>query len=126
MSEKEQNRIFANNLKHWLLIRGVSQNDLADAVGVTKGAVSQWTSGATMPRVSKIQVIADYLHIGKSDLLEDKEQNDKRLPSDELRDRVFERYPALFYAVDKLNEEQGKQAENYIFNLLMNNDEKSD
>lgn len=49
----------------------VTQGQLADIAGVTRGAVSQWETGVAEPRMGAIQRIADHYHIRKADLIED-------------------------------------------------------
>jgi transcriptional regulator with XRE-family HTH domain len=41
--------------------KGITQQQVADACGVTKGAVSQWYSGGNRPRLETIQRIAQVL-----------------------------------------------------------------
>lgn len=49
----------------------VTQDELGEIAGVTRGAVSQWESGFSEPRMGAIQKMADYFHIRKSNIIED-------------------------------------------------------
>lgn len=53
-------------------IRGKTQKDLMTDLGFSSSTVSNWCTGEKLPRMDKVQMLADYLHINKSDLLEDK------------------------------------------------------
>lgn len=47
---------------------GLSQTELAMAVGVTQGTVSQWESGSSRPRTELLPKIAQALHCSIGDL----------------------------------------------------------
>lgn len=63
--------IFARNLKRYMKMMGRTQKDLAQAVKVSSGTASDWANARIYPRMDKIQEIADFLDISKSDLVED-------------------------------------------------------
>ena len=50
---------------------GLTQEQLANIAGVSRGAVSQWEGGFSEPRMGAIQNIADNLGIMKSNIIED-------------------------------------------------------
>lgn len=50
---------------------GITQEQLANIAGVSRGAVSQWEGGFSEPRMGSIQKIADHFHIAKSNIIED-------------------------------------------------------
>ena len=64
---------FADNLKRLMKKHGMNQKDIAKIAGVSQQTVSLWLSGDRIPRMGKIQILADYFGIYKSELLE--EQN---------------------------------------------------
>ena len=72
--EQDENyrRIFARNLNRFLEVNGKNQADIATLLNVSQAAVSNWCKGIKMPRMDKVQALADYFGINKSDLLEDK------------------------------------------------------
>lgn len=49
----------------------ITQEQLAEIAGVSRGAVSQWEGGFSEPRMGSIQKIADHFHISKSNIIED-------------------------------------------------------
>ena len=51
------------------LAAGLSQHELAAALGVTQSAVSQWESGETTPRFASLIDIAAVIGVPVSDLL---------------------------------------------------------
>lgn len=52
-------------------IWGVTQDELGEIAGVTRGAVSQWEGGFSEPRMGAVQKMADYFKIRKSNIIED-------------------------------------------------------
>ena len=70
----DANEIFSNNLKFYVIRSGRTQSQIASDLGVSKGTFSDWVSGRSHPRMNKVQQIADYFGISKSDLLEDGER----------------------------------------------------
>ncbi len=72
MTDSEQKRIFANNLNHYIAINGKQQNEVAKAIGEKATTLNMWCKGKSLPSVGKIQKLADYFGIGKTDLTDDK------------------------------------------------------
>lgn len=62
MSEEQYKAIFSENLKKWMADRIVTQQQLADAIGVGQSTVSAWCNGEKMPRMGKIEMLA-YRHM---------------------------------------------------------------
>ena len=71
MTEKEQREIFAKNFRKYVDGSGKTQREIAKALGYSYTTVNTWYRGAALPNAAKIQTIADYFGIGKSDLLDE-------------------------------------------------------
>lgn len=56
---------------------GKSQRDMAEIVGVSTATFSDWINGKKFPRIDKIEIMANYFGILKSDLIEEKEAKEK-------------------------------------------------
>jgi repressor LexA len=72
MSEEEIRKIFSRNLTKLLEERDKSQKDLVDFINVSSSTVSNWCTGQKLPRMDKVQLIANWLGVNNSDLLENK------------------------------------------------------
>jgi transcriptional regulator with XRE-family HTH domain len=83
MSEEEIRKIFSRNLTAILERRGKSQKDLVDFIGVSSSTVSNWCTGQKLPRMDKVQLIAGWLGVNNSDLLENKKA-DKQMTYEEM------------------------------------------
>lgn len=77
MSDEDYRRIFARNLSRYMELCNKKQADIINDLGINKSAVSTWINGTRMPRMDKVQALADYFGINKSDLLEDKETQEE-------------------------------------------------
>ena len=72
MTDEEQKRIFAKNLNYYISLSGKQQKEIANDLGYSPTTFNTWCVGKIIPGAGKIQHIADYFKIGKSDLLDDK------------------------------------------------------
>jgi transcriptional regulator with XRE-family HTH domain len=70
IDEKAFNKIVAANLRRIMYEKGVTQTDMAKALGFTKQSVSHWMRGDHLPRMDKIDKICNFLGCRRSDLLE--------------------------------------------------------
>lgn len=71
--ENAPREVFAENLRAYMEKNGKKQIDIAVITGVTPATVSDWVHGKKYPRIDKIEIIAEYLHCEKSDLIESKD-----------------------------------------------------
>lgn len=76
MSSIGNKKVMADNLLYYLGKTGISQKDLADAIGAAPSTVSEWVQGNKYPRIDKIEMMANYFKILKSDLIEEKKIGD--------------------------------------------------
>ena len=66
--------VFADNLKYYMRLKNVTQRTLADEIGVAYSTMNEWVKGKIYPRIDKIEMMANYFGIKKSDLIEDKDK----------------------------------------------------
>lgn len=71
MTDKEQKRIFANNLKRLLKERNMSQADVAKMIDVSPQTFNTWCQGIALPRMGKVQRLADFFRVSKSVLIDE-------------------------------------------------------
>lgn len=60
-----------NNFKRARLIAGLTQTELAEKLGVSSVSVHKWEMGKCLPRVKRLQTVADVLHTTVAELLEE-------------------------------------------------------
>ena len=66
--------VLAKNLRYYMESRGKNQKELAEIVGVSAPTMNDWLKGKKYPRIDKIEILANYFGILKSDLIEDKKE----------------------------------------------------
>ena len=64
--------VFSKNLRYYMEKRGINQKELAEIVGVSAPTINEYLKAKKFPRIDKIEIMADYFGILKSDLIEDK------------------------------------------------------
>lgn len=72
MSNLGNKKTMSNNLKRYLRINKVSRTQLSENLGISYSTISDWVNGKSYPRIDKIEMMANYFGINKSDLVEDK------------------------------------------------------
>ena len=70
----DNKNVFASNLKRYMALNGKSRNDISEALKISYFTVSDWVNGQKYPRMDKVEMLANYFGIQKSDLIEDKEE----------------------------------------------------
>lgn len=75
---KNSKDIMAKNIRHYMEQFGKSRNDMCQALGVKYTTFTDWVNGKTYPRIDRIEQMAAYFGIQKSDLVED------RIPPDAI------------------------------------------
>ncbi|HGR0322714.1 TPA: S24 family peptidase [Streptococcus pneumoniae] len=82
----ENKEIFANNLSFYMKQKGVDRNTLCADLDLKYTTVRDWLKGITYPRIGKIELLANYFNINKSDLIENKISTAQ--PSDSLLEDI--------------------------------------
>lgn len=82
----ENKEIFANNLSFYMEKKGVDRNTLCADLNLKYTTVRDWLKGITYPRIGKIELLANYFNINKSDLIENKATTTQ--PSDSLLEAI--------------------------------------
>lgn len=96
MADEEQKRIFSKNLNKYLSLFNKTQKEVADAIDVSPQTFNTWCQGIALPRMGKVQRLADYFGVGKTDLIDEKSETDNTpyYLNDETREiaqEVFEK-----------------------------------
>lgn len=112
MSEETMRKVFANNLRRLLQLNGKQPADLVRDLGIPFSTVSNWVNAEKYPRMGKVEMLAEYFGVQKSDLLEDKGEGIPEayyLDSEarELAEFMYRNpdYKALFHAARNVNAE---------------------
>ena len=72
MSNIGNKETMSKNLQYYIKRSGRSQKELAEMVGVASSTFNDWVKGKKYPRIDKIEILANFFRIQKSDLIEEK------------------------------------------------------
>ena len=75
--------IFISNLERYLAINRLKKIDVANAIDVSTGTISDWSKGRSFPSINILKKLADYLGIRISDLIEEEYLPLKRISKEE-------------------------------------------
>lgn len=79
MSNLGNKQTMAKNLSYYVERSGKSKRELAEITGVAPSTFNEWTKGNKYPRIDKIERLANYFGILKSDLIEERTQEHREI-----------------------------------------------
>lgn len=74
MNLDENKKIMAENIRRYMDMKGVSNQQLCDDLNFKYTTFMDWIKGVTYPRIGKVEAMADYFGCEKSDLIERKKE----------------------------------------------------
>lgn len=75
MLEDKYKKNFSKNLNHYMDLREKTQADIVNDLHINKSAISSWCNGTRLPRMNKVELLANYLNVNISDLIEENIDN---------------------------------------------------
>lgn len=117
--------IFSRNLRYYIERSGKDRSELAEIWGFPYSTVTEWINGRKYPRIDRIEKMAQYFGILKSDLIEDKtaehremQQKNSILAELTVRMRSDNEFANLIEGINKLNPEQLASIKQFVDVLL--------
>ena len=101
MSNIGNKETMSKNLKYYIERSGKDRKTLAEIWGFPYSTVTDWINGNKYPRIDRIEVMAEYFGIQKSDLIEEK--NEKPTAQD---DGLSQEMLELIDCIKKLPEDK--------------------
>ena len=93
-TDRTNQKIFSNNLRRHLDESGKTQREVAAAVGVSAGTFCDWLQERSLPRMNKVQKLAEFFGIKMSDLIEEwNPEKDEELAADQKVLELFHKVP---------------------------------
>lgn len=116
-------QVFANNLKYYIQEKGVTQKEIAEVLGMSQGSISDWMKLRTYPRMDKIQMLAEYFGIEKSDLVEDRRVKSKYHLHKEIKSLATAMLDSpesveLYLKIERLSDSNKAIVKAFVDNLL--------
>ena len=72
MSNLGNKQIMAENIKYYMREKDVRPTDICHTLNFPMPTFSDWINAKTYPRIDKIELMANYFGISKSDLVEER------------------------------------------------------
>ncbi len=109
----DNKNVFATNLNRYMKINKKTRRDVSEALGISYYTVTDWVKGKKYPRMNRIEELAAYFGILKSDLIEEKteehremQQKNSILADITVRMRTDNNFLSLIEGINQLNNEQ--------------------
>lgn len=80
MSSLGNKDVMSKNLRYYIDKSGKTRQELSEIWGFPYSTVSEWVNGRKYPRIDRIEIMADYFGILKSDLIEDRSKDESEFP----------------------------------------------
>lgn len=113
MTNLGNKEVMAKNLTYFVARSGKTQKEIASVVGVAPSTFNDWLKAKKYPRIDKIEILADYFGILKSDLIEEKSKEHKEMQKNNdviadiiVRMRMDNDFLSLVVALDKLDSQK--------------------
>ena len=106
--------IFASNLKRYMELNNKTRREVSEALGVSYYTFTDWVNGKKYPRMDKVEKLAKYFGVLKSDLIEDKKE-EATTPED---DGLTENQRLLMQVAKSLSEDQAALALRLLKSLV--------
>lgn len=124
MSDLGNKEIMSKNIQYYMDKYDKSRYDMCDALGVKYTTFTDWVKGNSYPRIDKIELMANYFGISKSDLVEEHSANMQNVTTVNVLGRVAAGIPisAIEEVIDteEISEEMAKTGE--FFGLQIHGD----
>ena len=91
-------KTMARNIKYYMNVKGVSSQEVCEALGFPPSTFSYWLTEKTYPRIDKIEKMANYFRITKADLVE---EHSSFIPLEKISDEELQLIRCYRKATDK-------------------------
>lgn len=117
--------VFAKNLRKYMESKGITQKELAEIIGVSAPTLNEWLQAKKYPRIDKIEKLANYFGILKSDLIEEKseehfeiQKNNNTIASIVVRLRTDSDFLSLVESLNNLDDEKVRSVKQMLTAFL--------
>lgn len=124
MSNLGNKEIMAKNIRYYMEKRGLNATDFATTLNFKYSTVLDWLNAKTYPRIDKIEIIANYFNIEKSDLVEDKSKVKVEVTLSSEIETIYNKLEktrqtkVLNFAKNELEEQEKTQEDEVYYNYV--------
>lgn len=115
-------QVMAKNILYYMNKMGKSRKEVCADLGFPYSTFVDWCAGNKYPRIDKIEIMAEYFGVQKSDLIEDKPHVDEdgyymNEKTAEIADRIYhDKYMGMVF--DAMKDSTPEQIKNF-YDMLM-------
>lgn len=73
LNEDYYKKVFSCNLRKYMKLYDKTQADLIEDLKLNRSSVSTWVNGTRLPRMDKVDMLANYFNVNRSSLMEEKD-----------------------------------------------------
>ena len=121
MSNIGNKETLSKNLKYYIEKSGKDRRELAEIWGFPYSTLTEWINAKKYPRIDRIEIMADYFGILKSDLIEEKteehremQKNNDTLTDIIVRARTDEDFFLLLETINQYDAEKIKMLSAFL------------
>lgn len=121
MSNIGNKETLSKNLKYYIEKSGKDRGELAEIWGFPYSTLTEWINAKKYPRIDRIEIMADYFGILKSDLIEEKteehremQKNNDTLTDIIVRARTDEDFFLLLETINRYDAEKIKMLSAFL------------
>lgn len=121
MSNIGNKETLSKNLKYYIEKSGKDRGELAEIWGFPYSTLTEWINAKKYPRIDRIEIMADYFGILKSDLIEEKteehremQKNNDTLTDIIVRARTDEDFFLLLETINQYDAEKIKMLSAFL------------
>lgn len=118
MTNLGNKEVMAKNLSHYVNASGKTQKEIAEVVGVAASTFNDWLKAKKYPRIDKIEILADYFGVLKSDLIEERSEDYKTMQknNDAIADIIIRMQTDKVFlsAIKEVNQLDSKKLANLL------------
>lgn len=121
MSNIGNKETLSKNLKYYIEKSGKDRRELAEIWGFPYSTLTEWINAKKYPRIDRIEIMADYFGILKSDLIEEKteehremQKNNDTLTDIIVRARTDEDFFLLLETINRYDAEKIKMLSAFL------------
>lgn len=89
MSDLGNKKIFSENLNYYMSLYEKDRAKICNDLNFKYSTLRDWTNGRAYPRIDKIEMLANYFGIQKSDLIERKEKKIEYNRTSKLKEQIL-------------------------------------
>ena len=125
----ESKQIMAENIERLMNRKGVSNQQLCDDLNIKYTTFLDWKKGVTYPRIGKVELLANYFGVKKSELIEKQITEDDIVEANEVaiisrRAMSSEEYKNIALALLELDDAELETVGNLVLMMVQKGKDK--